>query len=58
MIEDRLLELVTAIGQDVMQITDSIGGLGNLNTTDKSSVAAALNEVQADLEAKLNITPE
>jgi hypothetical protein len=51
-LQTRLVDLVTAIGTDMKQVRTWIAGTGGtdltgLNTTDKSSLVSAINEVKA-----------
>jgi hypothetical protein len=55
-LQDRLDDLITSIGTDwktnMVNLFGSIsGGLGDLDTTDKSSFVAAINEVKAAVGA-------
>jgi hypothetical protein len=45
--DQRLLDLAASIGTDYKAIRTLIGALSSLNTADKSSVIAAINEVRA-----------
>ena len=46
-LEQRLISLAQAIGADVKSIRAAAGPLSSLNTTDKASLVAAINELQA-----------
>ena len=46
-LEQRLIALAQAIGADVKSIRAAAGTLSSLNTTDKASLVAAINELQA-----------
>ena len=46
-LEQRLILLAQAIGADVKSIRAAAGTLSSLNTTDKASLVAAINELQA-----------
>ena len=46
-LEQRLISLAQAIGTDVKAIRAAAGTLSSLNTTDKASLVAAINELQA-----------
>lgn len=45
----QLNSLVTRIGTEFKSVRTSIGALGSLTTTDKTSIVAAINEVQAEV---------
>ena len=46
-LEQRLIALAQAIGADVKAIRAAAGTLSSLNTTNKASLVAAINELQA-----------
>ncbi len=46
-LEERIIALAQAIGVDIKAIYTLVGLLTDLNTTDQSSIVAAINEVQA-----------
>lgn len=46
-LEQRIIALAQAIGVDIKTLYGAIGLLTALNTTDKSSLVAAINEVKA-----------
>lgn len=46
---ERIVSLASAIGADIKSVTASQGLLSNLNTTDKTSLVAAINEIEAAL---------
>ena len=46
-LEQRLISLAQAIGTDVKAIRAAAGTLSSLNTTNKASLVAAINELQA-----------
>lgn len=46
-LEQRLISLAQAIGTDVKSIRAAAGTLSSLNTTNKASLVAAINELQA-----------
>ena len=46
-LEQRLISLAQAIGADVKAIRAAAGTLSSLNTTNKASLVAAINELQA-----------
>ena len=48
-LQARLTALAQALGTDTKTLTGYIGTLASLNTTDKTSLVAAINEVEAAL---------
>lgn len=50
-LEQRLISLAQAIGADIKILTASQGSLSGLNTTAKTSLVAAVNEIAASLAA-------
>lgn len=46
-LEERLTAIFDAIAKDIKGIIDTRGNLAQLNTTEKSSLVAALNELQS-----------
>lgn len=48
-LEQRIVSLAQAIGLDVKNLTNSIGVLANLTTTEKTNLVAAINELKSDL---------
>ena len=46
-LEQRIIALAQAIGTDVKTLYAAIGLLSNLDTTDKTNLVAAINEVKA-----------
>lgn len=47
--QSRLADLITALGTDYKGFNTKIGSLGGLNTTDKSSLVSAINEVRGNI---------
>lgn len=47
--EQRITALSQAIGADIKELRARAGSLSSLNTSDKSSLVNAINELQADL---------
>ncbi len=47
-LETKLVALATAIGTDVKTLTNGLGSLSSLSTTDKTNLVAAINEVLAN----------
>ena len=46
-LELKIAALITAVGGDVKQLTNKIGDLTSLTTTQKATLVGAINEVQA-----------
>ena len=48
-LESRIISLAQAVGLDVKNLTNSIGVLANLTTTEKTNLVASINELKSDL---------
>lgn len=48
-LEARIIGLAQAIGLDVKTLTNAVGNLASLTTTDKTSLVAAINELKTGL---------
>ena len=55
-LEQRLISLAQAIGADVKAIRAAAGTLSSLNTTNKASLVAAINELQALVAGSAGVT--
>jgi hypothetical protein len=53
-LEGRLVLLAQAVGADVKALTLAQGGLGTLTTSNQSNLVAAVNEIHAAFNARLN----
>lgn len=50
-LQTRLSALITAIGADIKNLSDTRGTMASLTTTEKSNLVGALNELKAAIDA-------
>lgn len=54
-LDNKALALATAVGADIKILIDTVGTLGDLSTVDKTSLVGAVNELQSDFQAILDL---
>jgi len=56
-LQTRIAALISAVGGDIKTLTNRIGTLSGLNTSNKTNLVAAINEVKAVADAASGTTP-